>query len=532
MDTPARDRLWSPPHPATLAVAAGLLATAAQPPHRLPGWVILPALALLATAVHRSRRPGRTAWLFGLVHQGTLLAWLFSLHPSRTAPPHWWLVPLQAVAAIGYVSLFYLGLGWAWGRLRDRTGHAAALLLWPPLWTAMEALRGVGELGFPWCLTGAAWVDSPLQPLAAAGGELALGAATVLVATLVPAAGSPDLRRARRPRLALAAFALLAVAGWTVLALGGRRAVVAARRTTTADTAAVRVAAVQADVALRDKWVEARLDSTVVPYTRLTRAAAAAGADLVVWAETAVPAYVLVDPARRDLLAWLRARADSNDVWLLTGLPDLALRPDGGVARYNGVALLDDHGLVRARAAKHHLLPVGETLPGQRWLPWLRRVDLGQAEWTPGDPPAPLPVDLADGRTLRPVPLICFEAVFPDLARQAVRRGADVLVNLTNDGWFGWSAGPRQHAALARMRCAECGVPLVRSANNGISLVADATGTVVARLGLNRRGFVLADVVPGPGDTWFVRHGPWPLAVVLAAWSLLVLLLLPPGREP
>ena len=528
---PPRLTSGRPLRPATLAVAAGLLATAAQPPHRGPAWLILPALLLLLAGLDRSDRPGRTAWLFGLTHQVTLLAWLFSLHPSSTAPPHWWVVPLQATAAIGYVSLFYLLLGWAWGRVRRRAGREAAVLLWPPLWTAMEVLRGVGELGFPWCLTGAAWVDTPLQPLAAAAGELGLGAATAVTAALPLALVLPGLRRDPRGRAALTALALLASGGWATLAAGGRQAVRAVRQRE-AVAAPVRVAAVQADVSLADKWEESRLDSTTVPYTRLTRAAAAAGAELVVWAETAVPAYVLVDPAKRDLLAWLRARADSNGVWLLTGLPDLALLPDGTVARYNGVALLDDHGRVRARAAKHHLLPVGETLPGQKLLPWLRKVDLGQAEWTPGDPPGPLPVCLADGRCLHPAPLVCFEAVFPDLARQAVRRGADMLVNLTNDGWFGWAAGPLQHAALARMRAAECGVPLVRSANNGVSLVTDAAGRPVARLGLDRRGFVLADVTGGPGDTWFVRRGPWPLAAVLAAWCLLVLILLPPGRRP
>jgi len=536
MPTPTPSRTASPfgwrlPRPWSLAVAAGLLVTASQPPHRLPGWVILPALVLLVAALVRSDRPGRTAWLFGLVHQGTLLSWLFFFRPGPHTPQYWWLVPLQALAAIGYVSLFYLALGWVWGHVRRRSGAGAALLLLPPLWTLMEALRGVGELGFPWCLTGAAWIDTPLQPLAAAGGELALGAATLTTAVLAVALAAPDLRGGPRRRAALAALVLLCAGGWLALAAGGHRALAAARRAAAADSSAVAVATVQPHVSLGDKWNPARIDSSTVPYTRLTAAAARAGAELVVWAETAVPAYVLVDPAERALLRWLRAQADSNDVWLLTGFPDMALLPDGGVARYNGAGLLDSHGVVRARYAKHHLLPVGERLPGQRWLPWLGRIDLGQAEWTPGDPPAPLTVALADGRRLDFAPLICFEAVFPDLARQAVRRGARALVNITNDGWFGMASGPLQHAALARMRATECGVPLIRSANDGVSLVTDAAGRIVARLGLGRRGIVLADVAPGPAGTWYLRYGSWPLAAVLAAWAVLVLLLLSPGRE-
>jgi apolipoprotein N-acyltransferase len=91
-------------------------------------------------------------------------------------------------------------------------------------------------------------------------------------------------------------------------------------------------------------------------------------------------------------------------------------------------------------------------------------------------------------------------------------------VNITNDGWFGMAAGPRQHAALARIRAVECGVPLVRSANNGISLITDATGVELARLDLHRRGVIVASIDPVPRGTWYVRLGIWPLLAVLAGW--------------
>ena len=103
--------------------------------------------------------------------------------------------------------------------------------------------------------------------------------------------------------------------------------------------------------------------------------------------------------------------------------------------------------------------------------------------------------------------------------------GARCLVVITNDGWFGESAGPRQHAALARIRAAECDVPLIRCANNGISLISDRRGRVLDSLELGRRGYVAATLVPGPAATPFVRWGHQPLFAGLVVWTLLVLIL-------
>jgi len=279
----------------------------------------------------------------------------------------------------------------------------------------------------------------------------------------------------------------------------------------------LRVAAVQADVLQRDKWEPSRIDSTKVPYARLTGEAAAAGAELVVWAETALPAYLRFSPR---LLDWTRDLVRETGVWLYTGFPDVEPSQDpGDVLRYNGSGLFSPQGGLVDRYAKHHLLPVGEKMPFSDLLPFVGHIDVGQAEWRAGDPPQPMNVLTAAGRF--PIAgLICFEAALPDLSRQAVRRGARCLVNITNDGWFGMAAGPQQHAELARMRAVECGVPMIRSANNGISFVCDARGEYLGRLGLHERGVILADLRLGTGATPFVRHGAWPLAVLLGVWTL------------
>ncbi len=506
---------------AVAAFGAGLLATAAMPPLRGTGWLIVPALALLFGVVAASERPVRDAWLFGLAHQASLLHWLFLLGPEATITLGW-LIPVSSVAAILYASLFYLLFGAALRLVRDRLGAAAALGLAPPLWTAMEAWRGAGELGFPWCLSGFAWLETPLRPLAAAAGELGLGFASALAAAALAAVVLALRDRAPATRRLAVMLPLFAAVCWVALAAG------AGWRASGSDQGApVRVSAVQADVALADKWRDGREDASVTPYTRLTAEAARAGAEFVVWAETAVPAYLLFD---EDLLRWVRGTARDHGIWLYTGFPDARVTADGARERFNGSGLFGPDGLLRDRYAKHHLLPFGERMPFQGLLPWLGRIDLGQAEWTPGAAPTPMTVELGD-RAFGFAGLVCYESIFPDLTRRAVRDGAGLLVNITNDGWFGRTAGPLQHAAMARMRAAECAVPLVRSANNGISFVVDARGEMLGRAGLYTRAAVTADVAPGPGGTPFVVFGHRPLLLAAAAWTLLALLLLRERRR-
>jgi apolipoprotein N-acyltransferase len=161
-------------------------------------------------------------------------------------------------------------------------------------------------------------------------------------------------------------------------------------------------------------------------------------------------------------------------------------------------------------------------MPFSRYLPFLADLDVGQAEWQAGEAPGPLLVTAGEDTTTFAA-LICFEAIFADLARQAVGRGSRLLVNITNDGWFGETAGPRQHAELARLRGLECGVPVVRCANNGISFVTDENGRVMAYAGLGERRLISASIEPAERATLFVYLGAWPLAGLLAVWCVLTL---------
>ncbi len=501
------------PHLATnLALLGGLMLTTSMPP--FPPVVLLAplALVLLFQALRISRRPGRTAWIFGLAHQTSLLHWLFFLDPSKSIPSRA-LVPVQAIAAICYVSLFYLALGWVFGRLRGRLGAAAACWMLPVVWLAMEAARGVGELGFPWCLTGAAVAGGPLMGLYRTAGEQGVGLGLALVAAAVVCRGSSGGASGentdRRWRWVVAGTLL-----WWAFLVGGAWFPGTGPEAEVAGRPVIKAAAVQPDVALADKWARGKIDSTRVPLTMLTARAADAGARFVVWPETAVPAYVRYD---RGLLDWVRNMARDNGIYLFTGFPDAQRNADGKVISFNSSGLFDPRGNLVAQYAKHHLLPIGEAMPFEKYLPFLARVDLGQAEWTPGPAPEPMTVGTADHQWAFSC-LVCFESAFGNLARDAVRKGSRALVVITNDGWFGRSAGPVQHAMLARIRAAECRVPVIRCANNGISFICDDRGAVLDELPLGVRGVVRADFPPGSGDTLYVRAGDRPLWIFSLLW--------------
>lgn len=519
-------RPWSPGAPAAQAVLAGLMLTLTLPPFPWTGLLAPAALALFFLALDTSERPGRTAWIFGLTHQAGLLHWLFFLDAAKSIPTRA-LVPIQAAATILYVSLFYLAMGWTFGRLRRTVPAGLHLVLLPVLWIGMEALRSQGELGFPWCLSGSTLIGTPLLGLGRACGEIGLGAGIALLGAVGLGAwrrregrGRADVAAGGDPlRYALVHLAAGAGLWWVFLAVGSASwgPLAAPKGKGPSPAAAVRpvaVAAVQPDVALADKWVAARIDSSTIPHETLTRQAAAEGAELVVWSETAVPAYLRFDA---ELLPWMRALVQETGVFVFTGYPDAERTLTGQVIHFNSSGLFAPDGTLLDQYSKHHLLPIGEAMPFTRFLPFLAGIDVGQAEWSPGASPVPLTVPLKQGE-FRFSALICFESIFPELSRRAVRLGSQCLVIITNDGWFGQTAGPRQHAWMARLRAVEGGVPVVRSANNGISFICDQRGRILDSLGLGRRGLVRADVLPGRRDTLFLRSGAWPLLVFMVLW--------------
>ncbi len=516
---------------AGLTLALGAFAALALPPlHIVPALFIgFAGLVLLIDHSPRPRAAFAAGWWFGLGHFVVGHYWL--ANAMLAAPDFFGLPSLQgwlllaaaiavAVAGLSAVLGLFTGAAAALARMFWPAGPARIMLL-AIAWTLFEWLRGWILTGFPWNLIGYGWAFSDaMNQFASLAGIWGLSLVTVAAAgapaLLADWRGRPQDRQASAPRraaIALAAALLALAALWTGGTLRLAAAGPVAAQPTVAD---VRLRLVQANI---DPAAKGSVDARAANFDlqlRMTRESPGfAGISHVVWPETAVLFLLEREPQVRIALA---GAVPAGGI-LITGVPR-AEPSSGQIERiWNSLAALDASGAVIGTYDKFHLVPFGEYVPD--WLPFLSKITPGMMDYSAGPGP----------RTLRlpglpPVgPLICYEVIFPGKVVDRSDRPA-WLVNLTNDGWYGISAGPYQHFASARLRAVEEGVPVVRAANTGISGVIDAHGRVTAQLDLGARG-VLDAALPLPLAelTPYARWGDWTALVLGAVASLIVLVL-------
>jgi len=479
-----------------LAALAGLALTLAQPPAFLWPLVLLavPGLVLLL-----ARSPGREAFRLGWAAGfGFFLSGLFWIAEACfvDAARHGWMAPFAVAGMAAGLALF-------WGLAAAVARRLAGASPWLP--AAFAAALGGAEFarshvltGFPWALPGYALAETPLAQVAALTGPHGLGL-LLLAAAAAPAGPLISGRRGRAAAASAVLVALLA-AGWI---WGGAR--LAAPVATTDGRPVVRI--VQPNAAQRDKW---RPELIPVFFDRLRRLSSDPDAprpDVVIWPETAVPYVLERDATARRLIAESAAGAP-----VLLGVRRVA--GEGTGAWRNALAAVSPEGGILAVYDKHRLVPFGEYLPFHGVL---SRFGLGLLVGESagfGAGPGPRTLDLP---ALPPVaPQICYETIFPHYLPPLAER-PDWIVQVTNDAWFGTSAGPRQHFQQARMRAIEQGLPVVRAANTGISAVIDAKGRVTARLGLNEAGALQAPLPPPLAPTPYARTGDAPFAAAALA---------------
>lgn len=414
-----------------------------------------------------------TAWRCGAAYFAVTLHWIvepFLVDVAR----HGWMAPFALVLMSSGLALFWAAAGALSGALRPglARGMGFALAL-----SIAEVARSYVLTGFPWALIGTIWIDTALAQTTALWGLHGLGFLTVAIVAL---AVWPAHRRARSGR-ALVRSGLLATGGLAVLAALGLMRPDAPE----VDQGAPIVRLIQPNAAQHLKW-----DPEMIPlfYARqldlTARPAQGVAPALVVWPETAI-AYRLDRAA--PLLTQIAETAAGTPVVLG------AIRTTAAGAT-NALAVLDEAGNPAQIYDKAHLVPFGEYVPFGDLAARFGIRGLAVAEgggFAAG--PGPQLLDMGDlGRAL---PLICYEAIFPNFGRDLVPE-ADWMLQITNDAWFGQFAGPQQHLVLARFRAIERGMPVVRVANTGISTMIDATGAVGDALPLGVAGTL---DVPLPG---------------------------------
>lgn len=461
-------------------LSAGLLALAM--PGRVGWWPLLFVALVPLLFVALKARPGRSAlagFVCGLATYLALLYWILIVLGRYGGLPLFLSLPalflLAAYMAL-YPAVFCGLLSLLAGRFWHRERPVAALVwLAPLLWVGLDSVRSVLFTGFPWMDLAYGLASQPqLIQAADLGGHHLVTFGVVLTNSLL--VGIIDRQRSDVRWNVHQERYLLLVACATLVFLGGYSAIryrIAIHYGPRAMQA--QVAVIQGNIDQEIKWSPEFKAATIDTYLRLSHEAiGGADVELVVWPETALPFY----PQRDQLTARLGAFTAAANTWLLTGAPLLTLTPQTNgnelVRYYNGAILLGPDGRLNTSHAKQHLVPFGEYVPLRPYLPFLEPLVVSVGDFSAGTSDEPLSLG-----PMRLGMLICYESIFPEIARHSVTRGANLLVNLTNDAWYGQSSAPHQSMAMAVFRAVENKRALVRAANTGISGFIDPVGRVL-----------------------------------------------------
>ena len=457
----------------------------------LPLVCLAPFLAL-AVSAPSARQAAWRGWVAGTAGSVPLYYWI-AYTIAVQGKLGWALGSLAAFLVSAYVGAYFSVAAAAARRLEGLFGERG-LWLFPAVWTTVEMARSHLFSGFPWMLLGYSVAGSAtLRQAADLAGVHGISFLLALSGVSVYLAG----KRLSEGFPAKAAIRLIpGIAALLFLVLYGR-AGSANPAAPAARVPEVKVAIAQGGIDQSEKWDPANQLATLEIYGELTRKARDAGAQVVVWPETAAPFFYGWEAA---LSRRLDAIAVSGGIPVIFGAP--WYDPAGGGKFYNSVFHMDARGVVLGRYDKRHLVPFGEYIPLRPVLFFLSKLTAGVEDFSTGTGPALFRVG---GRPV--AASICYEALFPALIREGVLGGATWLVNVTNDAWFGDTVAPHQHLAMARMRCVEFRRPMVRAANSGISAVIDGDGGVAASLGLFRRGVLVAAVRPATGETVYAKTG-------------------------
>lgn len=485
-------------HRAVIAFGFGLLSALAFPPFNLTPllWICFPALIFLLRGTANAKQGFIVGWCFSF---GFFLLGLYWIAAAMFVDisRFWWAVPL-AVAGLPFFFAIYYGIAAAIARrigLQGVTGTVFFALLW----FLADYLRGHLLTGFPWILVGHTWSKVlPIQQIVSVTGIYGLTLLTLLAASL-PASLAQATKVAKISCAFIVVFLIL-TAIWGEWRLSHDHNLV---------VPGIRLRLVQPDIDQASKWDNGERERHFQHLLDLTSAPGDKPPTYIVWPETAATFYLMEDAGHREAIA---EHLPKGGV-LITGVIRREFNAKGSLNYYNSMIAVNSKARVVAGYDKFHLVPFGEYIPFRKILPIRTLANMG------------LDFSTGDGlRSLRVAglptfsPLICYEAIFPGEVIDRNDR-PHFLLNITNDGWYGKTAGPYQHFAIVKLRAIEEGIPLIRVANTGISGVVDAYGRVTAKLMVGKSGFIDADLPQVIAPTFFSLYGEW------ALWSVFSLLL-------
>lgn len=387
-----------------------------------------------------------------------------------------------------YTALFAAGIVFL--RARGHTLYQAG----PLLWVALEFIRSYFLTGFPWeNLAYSQYSFTEIIQVADITGIYGISFAIVLINAVLYNVIDGQSRGKRLPRIeiATACSILLLLYGYGHFRTAGIQ-----ESLTRAPF--MEVALVQGNIDQNIKWDEKYQSQTLEIYGSLSLHSVPAEGGLVVWPETAAPFYFERPGPLRETMVHL-ARISGRT--LLFGSPSYEEK-NGEISYRNSAYLLRTDGVVAGRYDKVHLVPYGEYVPLRRFFPFIGKLVAGVSDFRPGRGYEPL---VSDGHRFGV--LICYEGIFPEAARNYKRNRSDLLVNITNDAWFGTTSAPYQHLSMTIFRAVENRLFLIRAANTGVSAVIDPTGAILSRTDLFERTVLRGQVKFIDESTFYAAYG-------------------------
>ncbi len=486
-----------------LAISSGILIALSFPNPGLSflAWVALIPL-LIAMEGSSPREAFRIGLTCGIAAYAAILYWLNIVFTQYGHLPWSVSIPVYLLLVL-WLSLFY-AMSTYITRLGELSGIKAAFTL-PVTWIAFDFIRSFLFSGFAWAMLGHSQFRTlPLIQIADLAGVYGI-TLLIILANVVLYRALRAVSGAGVPYPVKSALILLVLLFGTLY--------YGFSRLNAPDTAAskpLRVALIQGNIPQDVKWSPEFRQHTLDTYERLTREAAKSGVDLVVWPESAVPFFFQDEPIQAERI---RILARELNACLLFGSPAHELR-NGKSTFLNSAFLISSTGATVGRADKLHLVPFGEYVPLGNILTFINKIVVGIGDFAPGERAVPL-----DTGKVKLGIQVCYEVIFPELARQYVQAGARVLVAITNDAWFGRSSAPYQHLAISTFRAVETRTPLIRAANTGVTAIVDQNGYISTMTGIFVEGYRTGEVKPGSGSSLYLTIGDAPawLCVLITA---------------
>ena len=402
---------------------------------------------------------------------------------------------LMCVILASYTGAFAAGL-----RFYQQHG-GSIVLIGPVLWVTLEWLRSFFFIGFPWVSLGySQYPHLNLIQFVEFTGIYGISALIIFVNLAVF-----TLLSAPRARRGLLLFSVIALVGGFSLWGMWRRSQLAALPT----AHHLRVGLLQGNISQDTKWNQYFQEETMARYEQLSRNAVAKGAELIIWPETAAPFYFQSPlppdmPDREREIAYrerlLRLAVELRTP-ILFGSPAFKVE-ERNVSMFNRAYLLSSNAEILGSYDKIQLVPFGEYVPFHSLLFFLDKLVVGIGDFAAGSTTTVFTLPQAKFGVL-----ICYEGIFPALTRRFVSQGADLLVNITNDAWFGRTSAPYQHLVMEAVRAIENRVPLVRAANTGFSAVVDIDGRITSRTNLYETAFIVEDLAWPQVSSFYAHYG-------------------------